>query len=74
MSKAKYLKESFKNSLGKNISEIQQEIRKEKVVAAQLLLAFIRGQSKQTHVLRQQKLKIASLETAQRQKKYLGVT
>lgn len=71
MSKSKYLKESLKNNIGKSAAELYEEIQKEKGSTAKLLLGLVRGQSKQTHVLRQQKLKVAVLETLLSQKKYL---
>lgn len=71
MSKAKYLKEMLKNSLGKNILELEQEIKRERETEARLRLTLIRGQSKQTHTLRQQKNKVAILETLKSQKRFL---
>ena len=72
MSKAKYLKEIIKNNLGKSVLELGQEIRKEKETAAKEWLALLRGQSKQTHTLRQQKNKVAVLETLKNQNKFIG--
>ena len=74
MSKARYLKEILKSSLGKTVLELGQEIKKEKEAAAQLWLTVIRGQSKQTHTLRQQKNKVAILETLRSQKKFIENT
>lgn len=71
MSKAKYLKSFLKVVAPKNELELAEQIKKEKLELTHASLEFWRGSTKKTHTWRQQRRKVALLETLVNQKKYL---